>query len=139
MATSNLSIVLAAQMITTNVQLSPSPQVATWLLNNPTLAATAQFSQFYPQISTTTTIPLPSPTVALVGVQHLGTSGDLVVHFTPTSGSPETLTLSPGPTSGVGGGIFIYMCPNIDAASGIIALSLSPSTGTIPAFVIVAY
>jgi hypothetical protein len=135
----NLTIVLAAQLITTDAQLSPSPQIITRSMNNPTLAATATFAQFYPQIAGSTVIPLPAATVALVYVRHLGTAGDLIVTYTPTGGSPQSIKLSPGTATGVGGGVFLYFCPNLDAPSGIIALTLAPSAGTIPCEVQVAY
>jgi len=132
----NLSIILQAQWVTTDVTLSPSPQIIQRQLNNPTLAATVEyFDPFFQTINGTKTVPLPAATVWSVYVRNLSNTGPITVNFTPSGGVSESLVLVQGATAG-NGGIFIYHQP-AETIGGITALSLT-AAAILPACVKVA-
>ena len=126
----NLSVVLAAQVNITDTTLTPSQQIVTRQLNNPTLAATVTFSDQFFQCTGATVVPLPAATVWIVYVRNLDLAANLTVTYTPAGGVASNMLLVPG-------GLFLYFQPS-EGAGGITALTLTPSAGTISADVIVA-
>ena len=127
-----LSILLNAVLSITDTSVTPNPTIVTRNLNNPTLPSAVVFAydtQF--QVGTSaTTFNLPATTVWIVYVKNLSASSNITVTFTPTGGSSETLVLVPG-------GVFLYFQP-AESAGGITALSLTSSSGTVGAEVLVA-
>ncbi len=126
----NLSVVLAASVNVTDTTLTPSQQIITRQLNNPTLAATVTFSDQFFQCTGATIVPLPAATVWIVYVRNLDLAANLTVTYTPAGGVASNMLLVPG-------GLFLYFQPS-EGAGGITALTLTPSAGTISADVIVA-
>ena len=128
----NLSIVLAATLQTSDTTLSPSPQIVIRSLNNPTFAAVVESYLPFAQVvnPTTLTITLPAATVFVAYVKNLSAAGNLTVNFTPTGGATQNCLLIPG-------GVFLYMQP-ATTAGGITAMSLASSAGTISAEILTA-
>lgn len=122
----NLSITLQAQLNVTDTTLTPSPQIITRSLNNPTLAAIVDFANNFFQCTGATVVTLPAATVWVVYVKNL----DVAANLTVTYNVSNTMVLVPG-------GIFLYFQPS-EAAGGITSLTLTPSAGTISADVYVA-
>jgi len=129
----NLSIILQAQWVTTDTTLSPSPQIVTRSLNNPTLAALVEyFDPFFQTINGTKTVPLPAATVWSVYVRNLSNTGPMTVTFTPTGQPACSIILIQGATAG-NGGIFIYHQP-AETSGGITALTIT-AAAVLPACV----
>lgn len=127
----NLSVLLSATLSTTDTTLTPSPTIVTRNFNNPTLAATVEFSNNFFQVAAApTVVNLPAATVWIVYVRNLDAAANITVTYTPSGGASQTLLLVPG-------GIFMYFQPT-EGAGGITALSLTSSSGTISADVYVA-
>ena len=126
----NLSITLQAQLNVTDTTLTPSPQIITRSLNNPTLAATVSFYDPFFQASTATVVPLPAAVVYIAYVKNLDAAATLTVIHTPTGGASQSEVLVPG-------GVFLIFNPS-EGAGGITALSLTSSAGPTSAEVMVA-
>ncbi len=127
----NLSIILSASLTVADTTLSPSPQIVTRSLNNPTLAATVCFYDPFFQVNAApTVVPLPANTVWVVYVKNLDSTNNITVTFTPAGGAAETLLLLPG-------GVFTYFQTS-ETTGGITALSLTSSAGVISAEVLTA-
>jgi hypothetical protein len=130
--TATQSIVANCQLNVTDTSLSPSQQYITRQLNNPSLLATTVFYDSFAQVISPTTLVITLPasgTVWVVYVRNLGSAGNLTMNFTPVGGVASSLTLVPG-------GFNLYFNPT-EGGGGITALSLTASTGTIPAEVLV--
>jgi hypothetical protein len=122
----NLSIILQAQWVTTDTTLSPSPQIITRQLNNPSLAATTEYyDPFFQTINGTKVVPLPAATVWLVYVRNLSNTTNITVNHTPTGQPSSSSILVAGATAG-NGGIFLYFQP-AETAGGITALTITCS------------
>lgn len=132
----NLSIILQAQLVTIDTTLSPSPQIVTRSLNNPTLAATSEFyDPFFQTINGTRVVSLPAATVYVVYVRNLDNAANITVNYTPLGGASTSLVLVPGATAG-NGGIFLYF-QTAESAGGITALSIT-ATAIVNCCVLVA-
>jgi hypothetical protein len=120
----NLSIILQAQWVTTDTTLSPSPQIITRQLNNPSLAATTEYyDPFFQTINGTKAIPLPAATVWLLYVRNLSNTTNITLNYTPAGGASTSVILVAGATAG-NGGIFLYFQP-AETAGGITAATIT--------------
>jgi hypothetical protein len=120
----NINIILQSQWVITDTTLSPSPQITTRSLNNPTLAATSDYYEpFFQTINGTKTIPLPAATVWLLYVRNLSNANNMTLNYTPQGGAATSVVLVAGPAAGAGG-FFIYMQP-AETAGGISAATLT--------------
>jgi len=120
----NLNIILQAQWVVTDTTLSPSPQITTRSLNNPTLAATSDYYEpFFQTIVGTKTIPLPAATVWILYVRNLSNAQNVTLNYTPAGGASTSVILLAGATAGAGG-FFIYAQP-AETAGGITAATIT--------------
>ena len=132
----NLSVVLSGVLQVTDIVLSPSQQIVTRSLNNPTLNVTVySYTPFFQAATTVTTVTLPAATVYVVYVKNLSSANNLTVNFTPTGGSSQNVLLLSGASES--GGIFLYF-QTAETGGGITALSLAAANATSPAEVFVA-
>ena len=127
----NLSIILSASILVTDTTLSPSPQIISRSMNNPTLAATVSFYDPFFQAAGGTVVPLPSATCWVAYVKNLDAAATLTVAWTAVGAAgSSTMVLVPG-------GIFNYFQPS-EGAGGFTAMTLTASAGTINTEVLVA-
>ena len=128
----NLSTLLSASFIISDTTLSPSPQIVTRSLNNPTLAATVVFyDPFFQASNAGSAVTLPSATCWIAYVKNLDAAATLTVAWTAVGAAgSSTMVL-------VAGGVFIYFQP-VETAGGFTAMTLTASAGTISAEVLIA-
>jgi hypothetical protein len=115
----DLTTTLSASLIVTDVMSSPSPQIITRSLNNPTLAnhTVGTYIPFHQG----GTVTLPAATVFIAYVKNLQTAGNITVSFTPVgAGAASSVLLLPG-------GVFLYFLPAV-TGGGISALSTSAAS-----------
>jgi hypothetical protein len=125
----NLSIILSANFTVTDTTVSPSPQIITRSLNQPTLAATVAFYDPFFQCTGATVVSLPSATCWVAYVKNLDAAANLTVAWTAVGAAgSSTMLLVPG-------GVFSYFQPT-EGAGGFTAMTLTPSAGTISAEVL---
>jgi hypothetical protein len=132
----NLNIILQSQWVTADTTLSPSPNIVTRSLNNPTLAATSEYYEpFFQTINGTKTIPLPAATVWILYVRNLSNSQNVTLNYTPAGGASTSVVLVAGLSAG-NGGFFLYFQPQ-ETAGGITAATIT-ATAIVPCCVLAA-
>lgn len=129
----NLSTLLSASVIVSDTTLSPSPQIITRSLNNPTNAATTVvfYDPFFQAPAAGLAVTLPASPSFIAYVKNLDAAANLTVAWTAVGAAgSSTMVLVPG-------GIFIYFQPS-EAAGGFTAMTLTASAGTINTEVLIA-
>lgn len=132
MSTPNINCILQAVLAVQNNLISPTPQIVTIDLGNPTLNGTVFFYEQYIQATTTGVgqgMPGPGGIAYLAVVQNLSTTSNLTITVIPNGGVQNILTLGPG-------GVWIYCDPK--EVGGISGLTLTGVGATVPALIMVA-
>jgi len=127
----NINLILQAVLAMTDNLQSPSPQIGSFDLGNPTMLATQFFYEPYFQaLVGGSAVALPATTVFAIFILNKSTSAILSVTHTPTGGAASTATYGPG-------GTCILFDPP-ETGGGFMALTLTGVGGTVPAAVLVA-
>lgn len=128
----NLSAILSASLTVTDTTLSPSPQIITRSLNNPTLAGTVCFyDPFFQASNAGSAVTLPAATCWVAFVKNLDAAANLTVAWTAIGAAGSSSMLL------VPGGVFLYFQPT-EGAGGFTAMTLTASAGTINTEVLIA-
>jgi hypothetical protein len=107
-------------------------------LSGITYVATAYYyNNFFQATTSPTTVALPAATVYVCYVRNLDSTNNLSVNFTPNGGTASSLVLTPY-ASGSFGGFFCYF-NTATTAGGITALTLTASSSTVAAEVLLAF
>lgn len=132
MATPNLNCILQAVLAVQNNLISPTPQIATVDLGNPTYPGKVFFYEPFFQATTGgSAVPIPPSfsNVFLVIIQNISPTANIQVQVTPQGQSQTTFSYGPS-------GAFIYIDPA--GIGGISALTVVGVGGTVPVSVVVA-
>ena len=129
----NINVILSANWLVNDITGGGSQQIINRNLGNPTLAGTAAlYEPFFQTTTVTATVNLPAPAVYQIYVMNLGTAGNITVEYSQNGGSPNVQVIGPG-------ALFMYFEPNETSSLGITSLTLTASTGTIPACVMASF